>query len=188
MSTTENLLEYINYESMVDHYQELLVSNYWTMDFTTFPAAAYNPGNDFFKTRLQSISGIIEPEASVLDFSVRGYPTYQPGMTSVPSASLTMSFVDYEDSTILFFGRNWRDVQHYWAKFIANRLEYVVATAMLYRCNKAGQPVRSYEAKRMIFESLNYPDDFTETSDLVGNNCSITCKCLLKQKMLNYAA
>ena len=183
----DNLLSHINYTTMVDHYDEMLVSNYWTMDFIEAPKAAYFPGTNFFKSRIQSISGIVEPEASVLDYTVRGYPTYQTGMTSVPSADLQLQFVDYEDSTVLFFGRNWRDIQHYWAEFIANRLEYCVAVIKLYRCNKAGQAVREYTARRAIFQSLNYPDDFSETSELIGYNCSINIKCLLLQQMNNYS-
>lgn len=183
----DNMLEYINFKTMVDHYDEMLVSNYWTLNFEKFPAAAYNPGNDFLKTRVQSVTGFVEPEASLLEFTVRGYPSYQPGSTSVPVADLVHTFVDYEDSTIMFFGRNWRDVTHYWARYIANRLEYVAAAAKYYRCNKAGQPVREYEGTRMVFQNLQYQDDFTETSDLIGYNCAIGTKCLLKQKMNNYS-
>ena len=183
----DNLLKHISFASHVDHYNEFLVSNYWTLDIDREPAAAYYPGKDFIKLRIQSISGIVEPEATILDFTVRGYASYQTGQTSVPVADLSLQFVDYEDASILYWGRSWRDAQHYWENFTANRLVLCVMEGEIFRCNKEGQAVRSYVMKRALFQSLNYPDDFSEDSNLIGYNVSINLKTILRGTTRNWS-
>lgn len=185
---SDNLLEYLSYSSLVDHYDELLVSNYWTIKISKWPAAAYHPNEELIKLRIQSITNIPEPEATMLDYNVRGFPAYQTGQTSVPIGDITMNFLDYEDSSILFFARSWRDAQHYWEKFVANRLEYCVAEMTIYRTNKEGKAVRKYNLKRCLINNINYPEDFTAESQLIGDNVSIGIKCLVRPEMLNYNA
>lgn len=185
---SDNLLEYLSFGSLADHYNELLVSNYWTISINKWPAAAYHPNEELIKMRLQSVTGIPEPEATIMEFNVRGYPLYQTGVTSVPIGDITMQFIDYEDSSILFYLRSQRDAQHYWEKYTANRLEYCVSEATLYRCNKEGKAVRKYDLKRMLINSINYPEDFTQDSQLIGENVSANYKALVKPEMLNYNA
>lgn len=183
---SDNLLEYLSYDSLADHYDELLVSNYWTIKVLKWPAVAYNPNEELIKIRLQSITGIPEPSPSLLEFNVRSYQLYQTGTTSVPNGELQLSFVDYEDSSILFWMRSWRDTQHYWAQYTANRLEYCIAEWKIYRCNKEGRAVRAYVCKRMLITEINYPEDFTADSQLVGDNVTASVRALVKSEMLNY--
>lgn len=185
---SDNLLEYLSYASLADHYDELLVSNYWTIKITKWPAAAYHPNEELIKLRLQSISGIPEPEATLLEFNVRGYPLYQTGVTSVPTGDITQTYVDYEDSSILFFGRSWRDAQHNWLQYTANRLEYCVGEQIAYRCNKEGKAVRKYIFRRMLITTINYPEDFTADSQLIGDNVTLSFRALVYSEMLNYNA
>lgn len=184
--STDNLLSHISFSSHVDHYKEFLVSNYWTLSITREPIAAYYPGEDFIKLRIQSITGIQEPEATMLDFTVRGYASYQTGQTSVPVSDLSLTFVDYEDASILYWARSWRDAQHYWENFTANRLEYCVMEGCIYRCNKEGRAVRKYILKRTLFNRLNYPDDFSEDSNLIGYNVSVEVRTILRSEILNW--
>lgn len=185
---SDNLLEYLSYGTLADHYDELLVSNYWTIKIIKWAAAAYHPNEELIKIRLQSVTGIPEPEATIMEYNVRGYPLYQTGTTSVPIGDITQTYVDYEDSSILFYARSQRDAQHYWERYVANRLEYCVSEQCLYRCNKEGKAVRKYNLKRMLVNTINYPEDFTADSQLIGDNVSINYKCLVKPEMLNYNA
>lgn len=185
---SDNLLEYLSYGTLADHYDELLVSNYWTIKIIKWPAAAYHPNEELIKIRLQSITGIQEPEATLLEFNVRGYPLYQTGVTSVPVNDITQTYVDYEDSSILFYARSQRDAQHYWERYTANRLEYCVSEQIAYRCNKEGKAVRKYIFKRMLINNINYPEDFTADSQLIGDNVSLTYRTLVRSEMLNYNA
>lgn len=188
MDNSENLLEHLSFDSLVDHYNELLVSNYWTFKVTKWAAAAYHPNEQLLQIRFKSITGLPEPRPTILEYKVRGYDSYQTGSTTVPIGDISMGFVDYEDSSLLFWARSWRDSQHYWAKYVANRLEYCVSEFKLYRCNKEGRAVRTYTLKRSLLSNIQYSDDFTEDSRLIGDEASIEVKALVKSEMLNYNA
>lgn len=183
--TAQNYLSAITYNNLVVHNREMLVSSYWATEFIELPRVCYFPGTEFIKTQTRSVSGIEEPQPSTLDFSIRGYSSYQLGNTTVPISSVTVEFIDYEDSSILYYLRDWRDKQSDWSKFVANRLVNCVGEMKVYRLNKESKVVRTYYLKRMVLDNIQYPDAFDEDPSLVGDRVSGTWKCLALQSMEN---
>jgi hypothetical protein len=95
-----DVLDYLNYNQMMDDTSEFLTDDKWDVTFDKMPAAVYWPGDTFVKFRLKSVDGISTSiwSHSPLSTKIRGFETpVQAGRIEMVNTTIILYLADYED-------------------------------------------------------------------------------------------
>jgi hypothetical protein len=174
-----DVLDYLNYNQMMDDTQELLTADKWDVTFDKPPKAVFWPGDQFLKFRIKEISGLGANMFSHAPQSteIRGFETYvQPGQIKLVNTSVNFTLLDYEDQSIYVFLTDWMFKCCDPVTQKSYRAADLRANITFTRLNSINQPVRRYRMRGGMIESPNYADDFTGEKTLLGESATISIK------------
>lgn len=103
---------YMNFIDYTGHYKddnkEFLRGDMWEFTLINPPAIVYYPGDDIFKSRLQSINLGIDTSVNGFEKRMRGgFAIYQQTGQQT-SGTISLQFTDREDQAISYFVDDWR--------------------------------------------------------------------------------
>lgn len=156
-------MDHINRYKVGGNNADILDQFNWDLIILSTPKAVYWPGNELFKSRLKKIGGL-PSEISVEVNEVEGpggFKILAPGdNTSGNLVSITLDFLDYEDCSIAFFGKDWSDkCQDPITKISRPKAELVMDIQVL-QLNNARKPVKQWTLYNGIIESINTNESF----------------------------
>lgn len=171
-----DVLDYLNYNTMMDDTQELLTSDKWDVTFDRVPAAIYWPGDNFLKFRLKGIQGLgMGPFSHTpIDTNIRALSVpVQPGQIPFVNTTITWELLDYEDQSIYVMISDWVfkccdpvTQKNFRAADLRGNFTYT-------RLNALNQPVRRYKHRAAMVASPTYDDAFTGDRSLIGDGSNI---------------
>jgi len=178
-----DVLDYLNYNQMMDDTSEFLTDDKWDVTFDKMPAAVYWPGDTFVKFRLKSVDGISTSiwSHAPLSTKIRGFETpVQAGRIEMVNTTITLHLADYEDQSIYVFLTDWMfkccdpvTQKGYKSKDLRANMTFT-------RLNALNQPVRRYVMKAGIIETPNYEDPFnSDGRNLLSEDSTIPIKGML---------
>lgn len=175
----DNLLDYLDYNKMMDDTQELLTSDKWDVSFDKTPAACYWPGDTFMKFRVKSVSGLGMGlfQHSGIDTEIRGFSTpVQPGQIKLTNQIVTFELLDYEDQSIYVFITDWSFKCCDPVTQRSYRAQDLRADFTYTRLNALNQPIRRYKQKNALIDNPTYEDVMNGDRSLVGDGDNIPVK------------
>lgn len=103
-------MKFIDYESTYrDNNKEFLRGDMWELKFITVPTIVYYPGDDLINARLNSVQVGIDYSATGIDKRMRGGWTISQRTSQNTSGTITLQFVDREDTAITYWVTDWRN-------------------------------------------------------------------------------
>ena len=102
-----NALNRINYIDISENEKEFLLDTNWECTMTKKPAAVYYPGDDIWKSRLNSVTPGIPADVTGVSQVIRGFTINQK--TAVNTAgSISLVFIDREDQAMSAMFDDWK--------------------------------------------------------------------------------
>lgn len=103
-------MKFIDYQNTYrDNNKEFLRSDMWQLQVINAPRIVYYPGDDIINARLNSVQVGIDYTATGIEKRMRGGWNIQQRTTQNTSGTLSLTFVDREDTAITYFVTDWRN-------------------------------------------------------------------------------
>jgi hypothetical protein len=179
MAESSDVLDYLNYNQMMDGTQELLVSDKWDITFDKMPSAVYWPGDTFMKFRVKEVGGLGMSlfQHSPITTEIRGFEVpVQAGQIKFVNATVTFTLLDYEDQSIYVWISDWTFKCCDPVTQKSYRSEELRANLTYSRLNINHQPVRRYVQKFGMIDSPSYDDPMNGDRALVGDGSTVGIK------------
>jgi len=166
---SNGFMSHINRNLLILNNSEILNQFNWDIQFIRWPEAVYNPGEELFKSRLKSIGQMPENTHDVASVEVPGnFSVLQTGHLSREPFDLTLSFQDYEDSSISYFGRDWqRKCEDPETKFGYPKSQLVMDLDVIQLTNSRA-PVRKWHFYSGLITNVNDGITFDRTKEPLG--------------------
>lgn len=142
-----DVLNYINYESISEGHKEFLRTDVWDWDWTVPPAAVYFPGNDLLKTRTISVMPQFPVAIGMMQAVIRQFTIQQSTLSGTTAGSLSIEYHDLEDQAINLWLDDWREKLGTREDRFSFRKEDTIAHGRLLVMNSTRRPIRSYSVR-----------------------------------------
>ena len=103
------LMKFIDYQRYRDNNKEFLRGDMWEFKMVNAPKIVYYPGDDLINTRLNSVQVGIDYSTTGIEKRMRGGFTIAQRTSQNTSGTLTLQFVDREDTAITYWVTDWRN-------------------------------------------------------------------------------
>lgn len=106
----KGLMHFIDYENTYrDNNREFLRGDMWEFKVTNAPKIVYYPGDDLINARLNSVQVGIDYSTTGIEKRMRGGFNIAQRTSQNTSGTLTLQFVDREDTAITYWVTDWRN-------------------------------------------------------------------------------
>ncbi len=104
------LMSFMDYENTYrDNNREFLRGDMWEFKVINAPKIVYYPGDDLINARLNSVQVSIDYSATGIEKRMRGNWTISQRTMQTTSGTLSLAFVDREDTAITYWVTDWRN-------------------------------------------------------------------------------
>lgn len=150
-------MKFIDYQNTYkDENREFLRGDMWELQCINAPRIVYYPGDDIINARLNSVQVGIDYSATGITKQMRGGWRIEQRTNQNTSGTLTLSFVDKDDTNITYFVTDWRnkiadpetrysfrkdDLVSDWRLIITNTGRIDVKTLNFYNCQFQDAPI-----------------------------------------------
>jgi hypothetical protein len=159
-------MSYAQYKgrSYIENNADMLNQYNWDLKLITKPAGVYYPGDQIFYSRLKQVSGLPSMTHSVTEVDgPAGFKILQPGDVEHSDASIQLSFLDYEDSSIYYLFTDWMNKIQDPATKIGLPKAYVICDIELTQLNTQLKPVLKWNFETgMPVGFSGYNTDFAD--------------------------
>lgn len=148
----------------------MMTNDLWSLVIVNKPRAMRSYNEELFATRLKTVSGLTINYPDVLDDTVKGFKTFQPGIITDRSSALTLTFAasdDYQLESVFLdimaktYGRGTNVGLH---------KRYLMGDAVLYHFDTNYKPKVKYTLESFILTGLtgvNQSDFSSDSRDLI---------------------
>lgn len=108
--SSDGRMNFIDYQNTYkDSNREFLRGDMWELKIVNAPKIVYYPGDDLINARLNSVQVGIDYSATGIEKRMRGGWNIQQRTNQNTGGTLSLSFVDREDSAITYWVTDWRN-------------------------------------------------------------------------------
>lgn len=156
------ILAHRNYKMIAESNLEAIRGDIWDLNFTKWPSAVYNPGEDLLKVRLNAVTPGANTESLTIDKTILGFQIHSPGGRGATNGSSAFNFIDREDQAVTYMILDYLtqsgDPD---TSFGRHKTELIMEYNLLFY-NTLLKPVRKLEFYTALYDSSTLPNDTTD--------------------------
>jgi hypothetical protein len=168
------LMKFIDYQRYRDNNKEFLRGDMWEFKMVNAPKIVYYPGDDLINTRLNSVQVGIDYSTTGIEKRMRGGFTISQRTSQNTSGTLTLQFVDREDTAITYWVTDWRNRISDMDTRYSFRKADLVADCKLVITNSSRVAVKTLEFYNCLYQDAPINENGEEASETDRADVTLT--------------
>lgn len=153
------VLQHRNYFRIAESNLEFVRGDIWDVNFTKWPTAVYNPGEDFLKVRLNSFAPGINTDSVQIEKDILDRHVNQNVGRGASNGSSTFNFIEREDQRLVYMVHDWLDmIADIDTGFGHHKSELIIEYNLIFY-NTLLTPIRQYEFFTGTYGGSTVPSD-----------------------------